>query len=121
MSEELCDIFLKFTILPKDIINVIIDFTYCDCKQKKKNNLMTIKQVKCNYCNNFTSTSNNFMKLECNNCNNTFINDRYYFRNRLRRNGKIKKGRCQICHSCLVRKKRVRKCYDCEVTIVKFY
>ena len=96
-------LFLKYTDLPKDLINIIVKYTECNCR-KGQHKLLRIQRNKCKHCKTFTPTMTSHLSI-CNTCKNTL---------------RFQDKKCVICHSCLVKDQQVFTCLQCEDLIFRF-
>ena len=96
-------LFLNYTDIPKDLINIIVEYTECDCV-KSYQKLVRIQRNRCRHCNRVSPTMCSHQSI-CNYCNKLL---------------RFKDKKCKICHYCLVKDRPVFTCLECEDLIWKF-
>ena len=96
-------LFLKYTDLPTDLINIIVKYAECDCR-KGQHKLLRVQRNRCNHCNKVSPSMCSHHSI-CVGC---------------KRMLRFKDKKCVICHSCLVKDQQVFTCLQCEDLIVRF-
>ena len=99
MRQLLPKLLYENTKLPKDIINLINDFTTCDCIEISR--FVNYNRIHLQEC------------IDCGFQHSQFIRHRYNCP-RCYKKQNPKSTRCKICHQCLIKENPTMRCLDCD-------
>lgn len=99
--EKLKKSLLLYSKYPSDLINIIIQYTLCNCTRSINTRIIRIQQAECFYCGEkVSSIIKDINKTICRRCRHTV-----YFSSKS----------CKICHDCIIENHtNPVECLDCD-------